>query len=63
MNAEKMRSAMDNFVNGNKKDFRIQVERFKKFEVVDLILYVEEYYTEDVNIQEFKLLLREYLKR
>ena len=62
MNAEKMRHAVENFINGNLKDFRKEVEHFKKFEIVDLILYVEEYYSDDIYPLEFKTRLREYLK-
>ena len=61
MNAEKMRNAVDNYVNGNLKDFRKAVEHFKKYEIVDLILYVEEYYSDNIYSLEFKKRLREYL--
>ena len=57
-----MRLAVDNYLNGNLKDFRKQVERFKKYEIVDLILFVEEYYQEIYSL-EFKQRLREYLKK
>jgi hypothetical protein len=63
MDAEKMRHAVENFINGNKGDFRKEVEKFKKYEIVDLILYVEEYYSDDIFPLEFKRLLREYLKK
>lgn len=62
MDAEKMRQAVENFINGNREDFRKQVSNFKKYEVVDLILYVEEYYSDEVYPLEFKRKLREYLK-
>ena len=62
MNAEKMRVTINNLVNGNISDFITQVRRFKKYEIVDLILYIEEYYSNSIYPLEFKRKLRKYLK-
>ena len=62
MNAEKMRVTINNLVNGNISDFITQVRRFKKYEIVDLILYIKEYYSDSIYPLEFKRKLREYLK-
>lgn len=62
MNAEKMRSIVKNLINGNRKDFIRQVHGLKKYEMIDLLMYVRQYYSDDINLLEFEKKLREILK-
>lgn len=62
MPSEKIRHAVDNYINGNIGDFKREIKQFRKYEIVDLILHVELWYSGIIEPCEFKRRLSEYLK-
>ena len=61
MKNEKMQWIVENYINGNLTDYKTSVKFMKKYEIVDFILFIEEFYS-DFNQTEFKRKLRETLK-